>query len=151
MRPRRASITSYDDFLNATQTRQTTTTRPVDGQLNRSARESQGDTVFKMTLPLGYWKQHCRAYPRVANVALDVLSEQLPLLSQSRIGARRDHQREPSVKIERREHGRDALSLLEPQASVWASDCGATGTGAEQEVKKTFADRQWVNRGLLVD
>jgi hypothetical protein len=31
--------------------------------------------VSKVTDPLAYWKQHCKAYPRVAYVALDVLSE----------------------------------------------------------------------------
>jgi hypothetical protein len=70
-----AAITSYEEYLSSTQTRQTTSSRPVDGELNHYARESQGDTVSKVTDPLGYWKQHCKAYPRVAYVALDVLSE----------------------------------------------------------------------------
>lgn len=70
-----AAITSYEEYLSATQTRQTTSTRPVDGELNHYARESQGDTVSKVTDPLKYWKEHCTAYPRVAYIALDVLSE----------------------------------------------------------------------------
>jgi len=69
------SITSYAEYLSATQTRQTTASRPVEGELNHYARESQGDTISKVLEPMRYWKHQCKAYPRVAFVALDVLSE----------------------------------------------------------------------------
>lgn len=63
--------------MSATQTRQTTASRPVEGELNHYARESPalGDMISKVLELMRYWRHQCETYPRVAFVALDVLSE----------------------------------------------------------------------------